>query len=175
MNVLNVHERELDSTPEQVGLLIDSLASEKDVLWPHRFWPRMEFDRPLGIDASGGHGPIRYIVEEYTPGQSVKFRFTAPKGFNGFHAFEAVILPNQHLKLMHRLKMKTTGLAVFSWSIVFEPLHNALIEDSLSTAEVTLGLTPRHTPWSAWVRLLRWFLSGFRRSSQIGPEWSRKK
>jgi hypothetical protein len=170
MKVLNVHERELDATAEGVGQLIDLLASEKDVLWPYRYWPRMKFDRPLGVGASGGHGPIRYVVEEYTPGQFVQFRFTAPKGFNGFHAFEVKVLRNKHVKLRHRLRMETNGLAVFSWFFVFEPLHDALIEDSLSTAEVSLGLSPKTVHWSLWVRFLRWFLSGFKLSSQVRPE-----
>ena len=86
MKVINIHECELDGTPEQVGLLIDSLASAEDALWPYQLWPRMEFDRPLDVGATGGHGPVRYFVEEYTPGQSIKFRFTGPKGFNGFHS-----------------------------------------------------------------------------------------
>ena len=44
MKVINIHERELDGTPEQVGWLIDSLASAEDALWPYHLWPRMKFD-----------------------------------------------------------------------------------------------------------------------------------
>ena len=62
MEVLNIHEREIDATYEQVGALIDSLSSEEDCLWPNHSWPRMKFDRPLGIGADGGHirGQISY-------------------------------------------------------------------------------------------------------------------
>jgi len=70
MEVLNVHERELEADPIQIGALIDSLASREDRLWPKHVWPRMEFDRSLGVGAKGGHGPIRYFVEEYTANQS---------------------------------------------------------------------------------------------------------
>lgn len=90
MKILNVHERELQASPDRVGALIDSLAFRDDALWPKHAWPRMEFDRPLSVGARGGHGPIRYFVEEYVPGESIKFRFTGPKGFNGFHGYERI-------------------------------------------------------------------------------------
>jgi len=63
MKVLNIHERELSATYEQVGALIDSLSSQEDCLWPNHSWPCMKFDRPLGIEADGGHGPIGFFVE----------------------------------------------------------------------------------------------------------------
>ena len=44
MKVINIHERELGANYEQVGALIDSLASEDDRLWPGHSWPRMKFD-----------------------------------------------------------------------------------------------------------------------------------
>ncbi len=31
--------------------------------------------------------------------------------------------------------MSTHGLAVLSWPLVYRPMHDALIEDSLATAE----------------------------------------
>ena len=75
MKVLNIHEREFEADPIQIGALIDTLASKEDRLWPKHVWPRMEFDRSLGVGAKGGHGPIRYFVEEYTPSKSIKFHF----------------------------------------------------------------------------------------------------
>ena len=90
MRVINVHERELLATPEQVGALIDSLASDEDALWPNHSWPRMAFDRPLCVGATGGHGPVRYFVGEYVPGQAIRFHFTGPKGFSGYHGYEMV-------------------------------------------------------------------------------------
>ena len=78
--VINIHERELDATSEQVGALTDSLSSSDDVLWPVHLWPRMELDRLLSRGAVGGHGPIKYLVEDYLPGQFIKFRFTSPRG-----------------------------------------------------------------------------------------------
>lgn len=169
MEVLNVHERELEADLLQIGALIDSLASKEDRLSPKHLWPRMEFDRPLGVGATGGHGPIRYFVEEHTPGKSIKFRFTGPKGFDGFHGFEIVRDPTQLPVLRHTLKMRTYGLAILSWPLVYRPLHDALIEDSLATAQVSLGLTPRIQAWSLWVKILRWVVSGGKARAQVAP------
>ena len=67
MQVHNVHEREFDLSLASVGSLIDSLASSNDRLWPNDKWPPMRFDRALAVGARGGHGPIRYSIEEYQP------------------------------------------------------------------------------------------------------------
>jgi hypothetical protein len=169
MKVLNIHERMLNASPVEVGSLIDSLASDYDLLWPKHSWPRMEFDRPLSIDATGGHGPIRYFVEAYKPGQSIRFRFLGPKGFEGCHSYE-VIAEGDKIILRHTLEMQVHGSVFVTWSLVFCPMHNALIEDSLACAEASLGLTPTVRPWSPWVRLLRWALSGGKASKQITPK-----
>jgi len=68
MQVRNLHEHVYDSDLGSVGALIDSLASAKDdLLWPSENWPPMRLDQPLGVGAGGGHGPIRYFVEQYVP------------------------------------------------------------------------------------------------------------
>lgn len=169
MEVLNVHERVLAADPVQVGALLDSLSSREDQLWPNHIWPRMEFDHPLSVGATGGHGPIRYFVEEYTPGKSIKFRFTGPKGFDGFHGYEIISAPKQSTVLRHTLKMKTQGLAILSWPWVYRPMHDALLEDSLVTAQASLGLTPQIQVWSLWVKALRWVVSGGKARSQVTP------
>ena len=145
MRVLNVHERLLAASPSDTGALIDSLASEDDRLWPGDAWPRMHFDRPLGVGARGGHGPIRYVVEAYEPGKRVRFRFTGPAGFDGWHGFEA-----EGSTLRHVLDMRASGRAALSWPLVYRPLHDALIEDALANAQGS-----RPLPWSAYVRFLR--------------------
>ena len=159
MKVLNIHERELPAAAEKVGALIDSLASREDALWPCHSWISMKFDQPLGIGAKGGHGPIRYIVEEYIQGQYIKFRFQSPKGFHGFHSFEIIRGIGQTVLLRHTLNMTTHGLASLLWPIFFRPMHDALLEDSLATAQVSLGLHPKMQSWSAWVKFLRWVIS----------------
>jgi hypothetical protein len=129
MKVLNIHERELEADAARIGALIDSLASKEDRLGPKYVWPRMEFDRPLGGGANGRHGPIRYFVEAFTPAESITFRFTGPKGFDGFHGLEIVSGPNQRVVLRHTLSMTTHGPAVVSWPLVFRPMHDALVEE----------------------------------------------
>lgn len=122
---------------------------------PKHLWPRMEFDRSLDVGAKGGHGPIRYFIEEYRPGKTIKFRFTGPKGFNGFHSYEIIISPKQPVVLRHTLKMNICGPAILSWFLVYRPLHDALVEDSLAIAQASLGITPKIQKWSFWVKILR--------------------
>ena len=66
--------------------------------------------------------------------------------------------------------MKTHGLAVLSWPLIFRPLHDALIEDSLTCAEVRLELKPKISNWSTWVKLLRWVITGGNTRSQKLPD-----
>ncbi len=170
MQVINIHSREYPASSENVGLLIDSLSSKNDLLWPHHLWPRMKFDKPLSIDAAGGHGPIRYYVKKYEPGKLVQFNFTGPNGFNGFHGYEVIEKENNKTELRGTLEMKTHGFAVLSWPLIYRPLHDALIEDFLTCAEVRLGIEPKITNWSAWVKLLRWVIAGGNARSQTLPK-----
>jgi hypothetical protein len=166
MKVSNVHERKLRATPEQVGALIDSLASPQDALWPADRWPPMRLDRPLSIGAAGGHGPIRYAVEAYAPGRSVTFRFTGHKGFDGIHRFDVLPAAEGVTLLRHTLEVKSRGAALVTWLLVIRPLHDALLEDALDRAEASLGLPARRTPWSFRVRFLRRALAGRRARSR---------
>ena len=170
MEVLNIHTRELEANLIDVGALIDSLTSKEDRLWPKHAWPPMEFDRSLGIGAKGGHGPIRYYVEEYTPGKSIKFCFTGPKGFDGYHGYEIMNSPQHPVVLRHTLKMNTHGRALLSWPLIYRPMHDALLEDSLAKAQVSLGLLPKIQAWSPWVKILRWVFSGGKEPSQFMPD-----
>lgn len=173
MLVLNIHERQLKADPERVGALIDSLSSSADALWPLQSWPRMEFDRPLAIGATGGHGPVRYFVEEYIPGQSIKFRFAGPKGFDGTHSFQIVSVSGQPVALKHTIQMTARGPAILSWPIIFRPLHDALLEDCLAQAQASLGEPPQMRVWSPWTKFLRWVLSGGKTRAQIKPHVAR--
>jgi hypothetical protein len=115
----------------------------------------MRFDRPLQTGAVGGHGPIRYTVASYEPGRKVAFQFTVPRGFVGQHWFEVLPSGETGTLLRHTIEMSIAGPALFSWPLVFRPLHDALVEDALTKAQVALGEQPTRVPWSAWVRLLR--------------------
>jgi hypothetical protein len=156
MRVVNIHERVLTASMDDAGALIDSLASQHDLLWPVHSWPAMRFDRPLGIGANGGHGPIRYVVEAYEPGRAARFRFGKPKGFLGCHRFEIQEVSPGRSVLRHVIEMRTAGSAWLTWAIAIRPLHDALIDDALDRAERHCGGTPGDRRWSLWVRFLRW-------------------
>jgi len=158
MKVRNVHERRMNTSLAEAGKLLDSLSSATDNLWPHETWPPMRFDKPLQPGATGGHGPVRYFVKSCEPGKNVYFEFTAPTGFNGFHGFELEEVDANCTVLRHVLEMNARGPALFTWPLVFRPLHDALLEDSLDKAEENLGFTPAGASWSAWVKFLRWTL-----------------
>lgn len=154
--VYNIHQRELAGPASQVGALIDSLASSTDRLWPHQQWPTMRFDRALAVGATGGHGPIRYFVAAYEPGRRIEFQFTGPAGFNGHHGYEIFELNEHRTLLRHELCMQTTGLARITWPLIFRPLHNALIEESLDRAEKaghnSAAAAHRRTWWTKTLR-----------------------
>jgi hypothetical protein len=158
MRVENIHQRELDAPAEKVGQLIDGLASANDLLWPTDRWPTMHFDRPLGVGASGGHGPIRYVVDSYLPGRSVQFRFVEPKGFVGVHRFEIEPATDGRATLRHVIEMQASGRTWLMWTLVIRPLHDALLEDALDRAQVFVGEPLPKRKWSVWVRFVRWIM-----------------
>jgi hypothetical protein len=155
VRVLNVHERSFRSSPDKAARLLDSLSSPKDALWPWQHWPRMRLDKPLGLGATGGHGPIRYAVVAYEPGKKVTFEFISPRGFVGKHWFEVVAHGASGTVLRHTIEMSLVGSALLSWPLVIHPLHDALVEDALTNAQIALGEQPTPLTWSPWVRLLR--------------------
>lgn len=171
MTITNVHERIYDADPDDVGALVDSLASDDDRLWPSDRWPPMRLDRPLGIGASGGHRPIGYLVEAYEPGRLLRFRFTRPEGFIGHHRFEVEDLSEGRTRLRHVIEMRARGADRLKWSLAIRHLHDALIEDALDRAADQLGVgspsgrsatgstAPEERRWSLWVRLLRHLLA----------------
>lgn len=156
MNVINVHKRTLITSPEDAWRLIANLGSKHEILWPAG-WPVMRFDRPLGLGAVGGHGPIGYYVEEYKPPELIRFRFTAPRGFDGYHEFR--IVPQiGSLVFRHTMRVRTRGMATFAWLLVLRPLHDALLEDLMDRAS---SYSSGHNFFSFWplrVKFLRWFL-----------------
>ncbi|MEU9145345.1 SRPBCC family protein [Streptomyces sp. NPDC048349] len=157
MPVFNVHERLLAAKADEVGALLDSLSDgAADRLWPSRSWGTLEFDRPLSVGAVGGHGPVRYTVAAYVPGTWIRFTFTGPRGFHGFHEFAVLPLDEEHTLLRHTLAMRVTGLARLTWPLAWRWGHDACLEDSLDLAErATTGALPRPARWSRYVRLLR--------------------
>jgi hypothetical protein len=153
--IRNIHERVMHAPPTEVGTLIDGLASEHDRLWPSDRWPAIRLDRPLGVSASGGHGFIRYSVSDYEPGRRVEFRFDPRTGLAGRHWFE-VGSREGRTTLRHTLEAAPRGRTRIAWPLIYQWLHDALIEDALDRAEMaTAGRPVRARRWSPWVRLLR--------------------
>ncbi|MBF6329233.1 SRPBCC family protein [Nocardia transvalensis] len=156
MGVVNVHSRRLPATEAEVGALIDTLASEHDKLWPVGRWPTMRFDGPLKVGAVGGHGPVRYTVDQYEPGRWVRFRFTGPRGFDGFHEYTIHPDGNGTVVLRHLLAIHARGPARLTWPLLWRWLHDACVEDSLDRAEQAVtGAVARPARWNAVVRMLR--------------------
>lgn len=156
MPAYNLHTRRLSVPLEEVGPLIDSLAGDDDRLWARDLWPEMRFDRPLGVGAIGGHGPIRYAVVAYEPGRRIRFRFIAPRGFDGFHEFTAHPRGPGATDLHHLVSIRLRFPAWLTYPLMWRPLHDALIEDTLDRAEKCLmGTVGSPARWSPYVRLLR--------------------
>ncbi len=120
----------------------------------------MRLNKPLGLGATGGHGPLRYSVIEYEPGKKFTFQFLSPRGFVGKHWFEILRHGTNGTTLRHTIDMSLSGSALLSWPIAIRPLHDALVEDALTNAQVVLGESPTPASWSLWVRLLRKFVGG---------------
>jgi hypothetical protein len=159
MRIHNVHERILPpgGTPES---LIDGLAGDDDRLWPHDRWPAMRFEGGMQVGNQGGHGPIRYGVLEHQPGQLARFGFTGPPGLIGEHRWE-LDHSRDGVVLRHVLTGHTEGRMHWQWPLLFEPLHDALVEDALDHAVAELSeAVYRPARWRPRARVLRWLLDG---------------
>lgn len=154
--IINVHEREYQRPIAEVAALVTTLASQDDRLWPSECWPPMRFDRGLAQGASGGHGPVRYRVESVDPVREVRFRFTGPSGFDGWHAFTITEASEAATVLRHEIHLHPRRWARLTWPLFFRPMHDALLEEAFDKAARELGIPPE-APYrrGAWVRLLR--------------------
>ena len=159
MKVLNIHQRILDVSKLKVEALLSTLSTENDLVWPMDLWPKMKFKNGIGIGATGGHGPIRYSVEQYDPKSLIQFRFSKPVGFLGIHKFEVIELSNAQTEIKHTIDMQTSVSGTLVWSFAIRSLHDALIEDAFDKIENNFAPYPKSTEWSLWVRILRKILS----------------
>ncbi|NHC44962.1 SRPBCC family protein [Motilibacter aurantiacus] len=171
MLVRSVHERLLLASPDAVGELLDALGGAHDRLWPAGRWPPLRLDRPLRVEAAGGHGPIGYAVVAHEPGRRVVFRFTEPRGLVGVHRFEVEPRQGVGVVLRHTLEASLRGRLLLGWLLVLRPLHDALLEDLLDRAELAVeGRVHAPAGWTAYVRLLR-PLRRARRRAAAGGGW----
>ncbi|MFC8569984.1 SRPBCC family protein [Streptomyces sp. NPDC057245] len=170
--LLNVHERPLPAPPERVGALIDSLGGEDDRLWPPG-WPELRFEGPLAVGVPGRHGPVCYVVSHYVPGRWVRFRFTGPEGFDGFHEFSVEGLGAGRSVLRHTLVVRPYGWRWLAWPVAVRPLHDAVFGHVLECAERALaGRAARPVRYGWYVRVLRGVTArrAARRIRKDGPQ-----
>jgi len=162
MKIWNVHERRLDAPPDKVGAILDTLSSKDDRLWPNDRWPSMQFDKPLGVGAHGGHGPMHYFVSAYVPGRMAEFQVDGTglaAKWDGRHLFE-VIPRRSHVILRHTIDAVADPKTWLIWFLIVRPLHNALLEDALDRAEKNLGTGPkRPARWGIWTKFARKMLA----------------
>lgn len=150
--VRNEHERVIEAPAGEVGALLDRLSAEDDPVFPTPAWVAMIFDRPLGVGATGGHGPVRYSVAEYEPGRRVRFAFTPPD--NGFHEMSVEPAGEGRCRVRHVLETELLGKNRLLWPAVVRPLHDTVIEEVFDNIErVTTGGCARPVRWSPQVRL----------------------
>lgn len=154
--VENIHRRVLRAPAADAGALLDTLSGPDDRLWPSRAWPAMRLDGPLAPGATGGHGPIRYRVEAYRPGATLRCRFVPPTGVDGTHELSVIPVDAHRVELRHTLVAAPSGAMRLAWPLAFRWLHDALLEDLLDNAERELtGTVANPARWSPYVRLLR--------------------
>lgn len=79
MKVINIHQRRINSPIEEVGLLLDDLATKNNKIWPYENWPAMRFKNGVRLNSKGGYGPIRYTITQYIPRVFIEFTFHQPK------------------------------------------------------------------------------------------------
>lgn len=158
MKIINIHKRRILQPKESFAILMDSLATKEDKVWPIQNWPKMKLDKGLQEGSKGGHGPIGYFVEKYKPNELIQFRFTSPKNFVGIHKFEIQSLNTNETEITHTINMETKGIGLFTWSLGIRWLHDALIEDAFDQIENHFQKEKKQTPWNIWVKTLRLFL-----------------
>ncbi|MGR8011051.1 DUF2867 domain-containing protein [Streptomyces hypolithicus] len=151
--VRNVHERTVEASAEVVGALLDRLSAEDDPVFPTPAWDPMRFDRPLGVGAVGGHGPVRYSVSAYEPGRRVRFAFAPPD--NGFHEMTVEPLGPERCLVRHVLEQDQRGAARLQWLLAVRAAHGTVIEEVFDNFErAATGGVAHPVRWSPWVRLL---------------------
>lgn len=155
MKVINLHKRVINQPISKISELLDTLATDNDMMLATDKWSPMKLDKGLQVNSKGGHGPIKYFVTEYQPKKSITFQFDLT-GFNGFHRFDINELePNKTTELSHIIDMSTTGSATLKWALAIRWLHDAYIEDAFDKVENHFTKDQKNSEWSLWVKLLR--------------------
>lgn len=154
----NVHERLIDAPADVVGALLEELGQDGDRIWPSPAWVAMRLDRPIGVGADGGHGPIRYRVSEFDPRRRVRFEFHQRTGVSGFHEFTVDPIEPDRCLARHTMEIDLHGSMRLLFPLVIESMHDAVLEDLLDNLErVSTGTVRSPAQWSRWARTC-WYL-----------------
>ena len=148
MEVINIHKRVISQPKVKISELFRTLATKNDEVLATNKWSPMIFKEGLKEDSKGGHGPIRYTVQKYTPDEFIEFKFTKPKGFNGTHRFEVIELGKNKTEIKHTIEMNTSGMGILIWSIAIRWLHDAFMEDSFDKVENHFLTKKKNTKWT---------------------------
>lgn len=163
MRIINIHKRLVYQPKENITQILDSLTSVNDRLWPNEQWPPMIFKHGLAEGAAGGHGPIKYSITKYIPGQLIAFTFIKPAAFSGIHKFEVTEVEKGQTEIKHTIDMSVSLTGIIIWYTAIKWLHDALLEDCLDKVENNFLSQKKKTEWNSWVRFLR---KVFRRKKQ---------
>ena len=155
MKVLNIHRRKFDVPVEKLAEVMNTLSSDRDLVWPSESWPAIRLSEGLKKGSKGGHGPIKYFVEDFIQGKSIVFRFTQPKGFAGVHKFELREISEYQSELIHTIDMRTSGSGTLKWLLAIRWLHDALVEDALDKVDNHFSHGSKSTKWNPIVRFWR--------------------
>ena len=158
MKVKNVHSRIIHQPKHKIVELFETLATEQDGMLATDKWPPMKLKDGKKAGSKGGHGPIRYTVQKYLPGEYIQFEFTKPKGFDGTHQFEIQEIAKNKTEIKHTIEMNASGKAVLTWPLAIRWLHDAYIEDAFDKVENHFLTAKKNTEWSIWVKILRYVL-----------------
>ncbi|HOY11905.1 MAG TPA: hypothetical protein PLY70_02145, partial [Saprospiraceae bacterium] len=154
MKVIIIHKRIIAQPISEIGLLLNTLATDNDQILATDKWPRMKLDNGLHIGSKGGHGPIKYFVTDYQINKSITFQFDMT-GFDGFHKFELTEVEADKTELFHVIDMSTSGFATLKWMLVIRWLHDAFIEDAFDKVENYFTQEKKLSEWNLWVIILR--------------------
>ena len=155
MKILNIHTRIIHQPKSKISPLKASLSTPNDAIWRDGKWPPMRFKEGLKVGAKGGHGPIRYSIDKYIPGDLIQFRFSKPSRFDGVHRFEINALDEARTEIKHVVETEASLKSFLSWSLVIRWLHDAVVEDAFDNVENRFSTEKRTSEWSLWVRWWR--------------------
>lgn len=165
MKVINIHKRVLNQSISTIGKLLNTLASDNDMMLATNKWSPMKLDKGLKVGSKGGHGPIKYFVTEYQPDKSITFQFDLT-GFNGYHRFDINELEPNKTEITHIIDVTITGLAALKWVIAIRWLHDAYIEDAFDKVENYFTNDKKNSRWNLWVKILRKVMKPKRNKSE---------